>query len=161
MLEGDIIPLVFLAVLVDVLFLTIFYHKKYTIKKYVFFVLVLSLVNFAHKMLFESMFSPLLVSFFVGLALLISTKDKKSLAWFSVPMIFLFFIDILTYETLFVFGFSYVHIYLINIFTKLLLVTFCLEMKELNLIGKLENFTIKTLVFLFVFAHLLFGAYFI
>ena len=146
------------AIVVDIVFLTSIYHKKQAIKHYYTLILILSIVCFLIKTNINSMFTSIMITLITSLVFLFFTRNKRSLACFALSMLFMFLVDILTAEALqddFYFGFG------LNQAIKILLISLSAQFSNLKIIGKLETFTIKTLVLVFLFINFLNSFYLI
>jgi len=150
------ICLLIIAILVDGVFLTIFYHHKYKIKHYIIFLTFLCIMSFLLQYYVQNIYITLAQTFIIAFALILWTKDRLALLYFEIPMSFIFLLDILTYE---VFGSEYLHGYIVNMLIKILIISLSEEWLKLKVVGKMENFTIKTLILIFLFANLLVGIY--
>ena len=145
-----------IGVVIDVLFLTCVYNKKHQIKDYYLVVIALSIVGFFIRKVFDDMFVSIFITTALSLIISLYIRDKKALACFEISILGMFLLDIATLEMF------ESHFYIgsiANVLIKILLITFSGEFAKLTIIGKMENFTVKALIIIFIFINIAFGAY--
>lgn len=150
------IGLRFVAILIDVILLSIFYHKKNRIEYYPMLIMLLSGGVFLFKIVINNIFATSIQLLFVVILMYLWTRDRKTLFYFEIPMTITILFDILTFE---IFVNNFMYGFILNALMKIFTISIAGEFVKLKIIGKLENFTIKSLVIIFIFINFLAGIY--